>query len=1462
MLERCCLSCYEVDEGSPNEGVFVADAIISNPPTFAHIHCAEALGIPLLLSFTMPWCATAAFPHPLVNVKQSGSHEPNAVNYYSYTLVDMLTWQGLGHAINKFRTKKLGLPYLSTASAVTMIQRSAIPWTYCISPALIPKPQDWLTHIDVVGFYFLDLANNYVPPTDLFDFLASGEPPIYVGLVGHFRFGSIVLNDPQEMTRAILAGISQAGVRAIVSPGWGGLDEAMVKAAGPHVFALGNAPHDWLFQHVSAVCHHGGAGTTAIGLKCGKPTIIVPFFGDQPWWAAQLAQQGAGPEPLDSRNLTSEGFAAAIRAALSTDTIEAAQRISEMINKEARWGQKRSGIISQASTVTQHAVGQVNYVLGIFRRLTMRMKVAFSAQVLADRGEIDMNKLKLYRSREYKTHASATDPISGTALPLLRVVNGFVHGVVKIGSSRPDKGVAKMVTSTVGGVQTVLQGVTEGLTNVPKLYGSEVRETKPVTGFASGIVEGGKGLAYGFYDGLTGLVNEPVRGFKEKGALGAAIGVGTGVLSFYMKPAAGFLQFFSMPMEGGVKDIRTLFTKGISQERVATRRAEGVLVVKQSSQEEQDAIIRAFAEHNDKTLRDRKGKGRLHHIGHRLCTAAPPAFVMRALRVFQAFLASPLCLTGLGASTFPSHTMILIDNKTDSTEIYPQAELLSQPDSYINGSEPAGSLVILDIPASSSHEYLPEAAMRPPPTYSPTTISPGGSTRMFVTNGRPDSVIDLVDPSASGISYPTEKARLPEYSETIVTEATIQSDGRIQVSFASSQGFLEGYAPPIYEPALEKDGGFNFPSMNINIMVVGSRGEVQPYVALGQQLQEYGHIVRISTHEMFRPLVKHAGLRFFSIGGDPSNLAEYMFLNAGPVSRSDNIKKGDIEKNQSMISEIMERCLLSCYEDDKVSGEEPGFAADLIISNPQTFAHIHCAEALGIPLHLSFRLEYLSPQSAVGIIEKASVPWTYCISPTVIPKPADWMANIDISGFCFPNMTKGYDPPRELVEFIESGEPPIYIGFGSIVLENPENMTKSVLGGVSQAGVRAIIATSPEGLDEGMIKAAGDGVFMLTTDTPHDWLFERVSAVVHHGGTGTTAIGLKWGKPTVTVPFFGDQPWWAAQITRLGVGPPPIHPNRLTAEVLANAIRVAISPESREAARKIGDVIRAEQGPKNAAESIHKHLPLLNMRCDLVPNRVAVWYSPTHKLRLSAFAAQVLAEAGELDINKLELHRSREYETHIGPIDPVSGTILPGIKILNDFGRGVAKLPSEPGKGATKMLSASTLGLQNTLQSAAEGMHNLPKVYGGEVRKHKKVTGIGSGFAQGGKEFALGLYDGFSDFFMEPVRGFKRGGVLGAIGGVGIGALNLTTKPTAGFMHAVSMPIEGTVKEVKSLLNRQVGKDRIVTRYAQGVSAARSASEAERESVVRAFIERVSQGDSASTVNKEDKKGKGKAKII
>ncbi|KAG8738658.1 hypothetical protein FRC10_006626 [Ceratobasidium sp. 414] len=569
ILERCYLSCVEPDDEQDGGAAFAADAIISNPPTFAHIHCAEALGIPLLLSFTMPWCATASFPHPLVNIKQSNKTEPRMANYYSYGLVDLMTWQGLGHTINKFRMKRLNLPYLGTQSAVGMLERCGIPWTYCLSPALVPKPSDWMSHIDVVGFYFLDLAKGYTPPTDLQEFLDAGEPPIYVG------FGSIVLDDPQQITKSILAAIAQSGIRAIISPGWGGLDESMIKAAGPNVFALGNVPHDWLFERVSAVCHHGGAGTMAIGLRCGKPTIIVPFFGDQPWWATQIARRGAGPPPIHPKQLTGEALAVAIRIALSPETRRAAMRVGEMIRQELRLS-------------------------------------AFAAQVLAECGDIDINKLELHRSREYDTHVAASDPLTGTIGPAIKIANDFGRGVAKLPTSRPDKGVLKILEAGA------LGDATEGFHNAPKLYGGGVRELGKVNGVGSGLVEGGKGLVYGLYDGFTDMVRQPAKGFVENGIVGAVAGVAIGsaqqASNCVMKPVAGLMAAFSLPMEGAVKDARTLFRKQIGKERRASRYAEGLVASKQATQGERDTVIKAFSEYTAKSWiadKRRKGKGKL-----------------------------------------------------------------------------------------------------------------------------------------------------------------------------------------------------------------------------------------------------------------------------------------------------------------------------------------------------------------------------------------------------------------------------------------------------------------------------------------------------------------------------------------------------------------------------------------------------------------------------------------------------------------------------------------------------------------------------------------------------------------------------------------------------------------------------------------------------------------------------------
>lgn len=181
----------------------------------------------------------------------------------------------MGDVINNFRVRTLRLEPVSVLWAGGLISRLEVPYTYCWSTALIPKPKDWGPHIGISGFFFLGLASNYKPPQDLVDFLAVGPPPVYIG------FGSIVVDDPNKLTDMIFKAVKKAGVRAVVSKGWGGIGGVDPPEG---VLLLGNCPHDWLFPRMSAVVHHGGAGTTAIGVACGKPTVVVPFFGDQAFW--------------------------------------------------------------------------------------------------------------------------------------------------------------------------------------------------------------------------------------------------------------------------------------------------------------------------------------------------------------------------------------------------------------------------------------------------------------------------------------------------------------------------------------------------------------------------------------------------------------------------------------------------------------------------------------------------------------------------------------------------------------------------------------------------------------------------------------------------------------------------------------------------------------------------------------------------------------------------------------------------------------------------------------------------------------------------------------------------------------------------------------------------------------------------------------------------------------------------
>jgi UDP:flavonoid glycosyltransferase YjiC (YdhE family) len=180
------------------------------------------------------------------------------------------------------------------------------------SPAVIPPAPDWGDRVRVTGYWFLEPPADWTPPPALEEFLQAGPPPVYVG------FGSMSSRKPEETAELVFAALKQAGQRAILLSGWSGLRAADVP---PGVFMVESVPFQWLFPRMAAVVHHGGAGTTAAGLRAGVPSIVVPFFGDQPFWGRRVYDLGAGPRPIPRRQLTVERLALALRTAVTDESI-------------------------------------------------------------------------------------------------------------------------------------------------------------------------------------------------------------------------------------------------------------------------------------------------------------------------------------------------------------------------------------------------------------------------------------------------------------------------------------------------------------------------------------------------------------------------------------------------------------------------------------------------------------------------------------------------------------------------------------------------------------------------------------------------------------------------------------------------------------------------------------------------------------------------------------------------------------------------------------------------------------------------------------------------------------------------------------------------------------------------------------------------------------------------------------
>ncbi|GAB1193658.1 hypothetical protein APSETT444_002879 [Aspergillus pseudonomiae] len=690
-----------------------------------------------------------------------------------------------------------------------------------------------------------------------------------------------------------------------------------------------------------------------------------------------------------------------------------------------------------------------------------------------------------------------------------------------------------------------------------------------------------------------------------------------------------------------------------------------------------------------------------------------------------------------------------------------------------------------------------------PPPYEPIPSSGGADSHPTRNNG----------------AFPLSGASFPELSPT--------NDGRVDVHIGSRfsrnlEWLMGNEAAETPQTAGEAAPSVPCPAwylhLNIVIQVVGSRGDVQPFVALGKELQKYGHRVRLATHSKFEQFVRTADLEFYPIGGDPVELMSYMVRNPGLIPSIKSLRAGAIQRKRALMADILDGCWRSCIEPDLY--HKTPFVADAIIANPPSFAHVHY-----------------------------------------------------VCGFFFRD-PPAYEPPAELDAFLCAGPPPIYIGFGSIVLEDEEKMLSILLDAIQATGVRAIISCGWSNVE----RRETPNVHYID-DCPHEWLFQRVDAVVHHGGAGTTACGLRNGKPTTIVPFFGDQPFWGNMIAAVGAGPEPIPHKNLTARKLADAITYCLTPQAVAVAREIAHRMRQECGVRAAVESFHAHLPRRKMQCDLIPSEPAVWYFKTGRrtVKLSKIAAWTLKHQGRIQGKHLKRYQTKPFTIEARRWDPFTAISSASLSTLTGMADATAGIFIDPYKEYKRLrksdrnrdasnpviisypplaasetssttepalisrthaspdisdteispddpayarqmaiASATSLGiflgrssrgaLVDLPLAAVEGMRAVPRLYGDKVRVHDPVTDWKSGAGVAWSTFSHGLYEGVTDIFVHTYHGKRKQGALGVAKGLTKGLVSLTVKTGAATVGLIAYPNQGIYRSLMSTVRKRPAK--------------------------------------------------------
>jgi sterol 3beta-glucosyltransferase len=418
--------------------------------------------------------------------------------------------------------------------------------------------------------------------------------------------------------------------------------------------------------------------------------------------------------------------------------------------------------------------------------------------------------------------------------------------------------------------------------------------------------------------------------------------------------------------------------------------------------------------------------------------------------------------------------------------------------------------------------------------------------------------------------------------------------------------------------------------MHITILTYGSRGDIQPFVALGVALMRSGHTVRLAVPGLFEGFVLEQGLEFAALSGDPQALMRsdvgQELLKAGTNGFKFLKYFGDLVRVD--LPDVLTDSIGACQ------------GTDLIITTALTFWGLEISQAMEIPcvfanvnilsvtqeltmpsappwLDLPFGLnQFIFPLSLIpfwqlyrepvnawrkaelglpplGILDepiqrlqRTKMPFLYGISPSVLPRPKDWVSHLHMTGYWYLDQPE-FKPSLQLLDFLESGPAPVYIGFGSMAERDATELTEKVLGALSKSGQRGLLLSGWGGIQQTDLP---DTILKIDS-APHDWLFPKMAAIIHHGGCGTTAAAFRSGRPSMAVPFFGDQPFWGDRIAKLGVGSKALPRLELSTDLLCDRILELTGHESlKNQAKQLGDRIALENGTQNAIQIIEDYL--------------------------------------------------------------------------------------------------------------------------------------------------------------------------------------------------------------------------------------------------------------------------------